>query len=90
MAVMRAVSSDKSPGQRRPPFFVELRRAVGTRPRRWLLAITLVLGLLSAIAVTLGLPPADRTFATIGTPVQLLMSVTVPFFGVLLTAGLAA
>ena len=33
-------------------------------------------------------PAADRTIAAIVTPVQLLMSVTVPFFGVLLAADL--
>ena len=50
--------------------------------------ITLVIGALAAVGVALGVPPADRTIATVVTPVQLLMSVTVPFFGVLLAADL--
>ncbi len=32
--------------------------------------------------------PADRTFATVSTPVHRLMSITVPFFGVLLVSDL--
>ncbi|MFC7380869.1 hypothetical protein [Sphaerisporangium rhizosphaerae] len=65
-----------------------LRRSAGTRPRRWLLAITLVVGLLAAVGLSMTLPPADRTFATIIEPVQSLMSVTVPFLGVLLAGDL--
>ncbi|GGJ78079.1 hypothetical protein GCM10010123_05180 [Pilimelia anulata] len=59
-----------------------LGRAVDSRPRRWLLAITLGLGALAAAAV-----PADpglRSFAGIAGPVQQLMSVPLPFLGVLL------
>jgi hypothetical protein len=45
-------------------------------------------GLLSAIAVTAAAPPPDRTFAMISAPAQSLMSITVPFLGVLLCAEL--
>ena len=67
---------------------VALARALGTRPRKWLLAITLLAGLLTAAAVAVGSPPAARTFAAISAPAQSVMSVGVPFFGVLLTCDL--
>jgi hypothetical protein len=63
-------------------------RGVGTRQRRWLVAITLLLGLATAVAVTAAGPPADRTFATVSGPVQSLMSVTLPLLGVLLAGDL--
>jgi hypothetical protein len=59
-------------------------RCVRTRPRRWLLAITLLLGLVAAVAVILTAQPAERTFTTLSGPVQILMSATLPFIGVLL------
>jgi hypothetical protein len=62
--------------------------SVGTRPRRWLLALTLLAGLVAAVAMTAALPPAQRTFATIANPVQSLMSVAVPLLGILLVADL--
>ena len=62
--------------------------SIGTRPRRWLLALTLLAGLIVAVALTVTLPPAQRTFATIANPVQSLMSVTVPLLGILLVADL--
>ncbi|MET8832425.1 hypothetical protein ABZV78_00700 [Micromonospora sp. NPDC004540] len=65
-----------------------IRRSVGTRPRRWLIAITLLLGLLAALAMTAAEQPADLTFSTLSDPVQSLMSVTVPFLGVLLARDL--
>ncbi|GII00389.1 hypothetical protein Pta02_23970 [Planobispora takensis] len=65
-----------------------IRRAVGTRSRRWLLAITLLLGLTAAAAVAAGLPSAERTLATLAQAVQLLLSVMVPFSGVLLAHDL--
>ncbi|GIH90375.1 hypothetical protein Psi01_10050 [Planobispora siamensis] len=68
--------------------FGVIRRAVGTRSRRWLLAITLLLGLSAAAALAAALPPAERTLAGLSQAVQLLMSVTVPFFGVLLAHDL--
>jgi hypothetical protein len=59
-----------------------LGRGVGTRPRQWLVAVTLLLGVL-AVAVVAA-QPDDRTFAGLSNPVQSLMSVTLPFIGVLL------
>jgi hypothetical protein len=61
---------------------------LGTPPRRVLLAITLLLGPAVAILVIAGTPPEQRTFAATALPVQLVLSVTVPFFGVLLTHDL--
>ena len=60
-----------------------LGRGVGTRPRQWLVAVTLLLGVL-AMAVMAAAQPDDRTFAGLSNPVQILMSVTLPFIGVLL------
>ncbi|WP_446219525.1 hypothetical protein [Micromonospora sp. IBHARD004] len=65
-----------------------IRRSVGTRPRRWLVAITLLAGLAAAGAMTAAVQPADLTFATLSDPVQSLMSVTVPFLGILLARDL--
>jgi len=65
-----------------------LRRCIATRPRRWFLAITLLLGLAAAVLVTAGAQPADRTFSGVSGPVQSLMSVMVPLFGVLLASDL--
>jgi hypothetical protein len=65
-----------------------LRRAVGTRARRVLLAVTLLLGLLAAAGLATGAPTEDRTFANLANPVQLLMSVLVPAFGILLARDL--
>ncbi|MFE9954395.1 hypothetical protein [Micromonospora sp. NPDC005299] len=65
-----------------------LRRSVGTRPRRWLITITLLLGLLAALALAAAEQPGDLTFSTLSDPVQSLMSVTVPFLGVLLARDL--
>ena len=64
------------------------RRAEGARTRRWIVAITLLLGLLGAIAVAAGSPPAERTFAAVSGPAQSLMSIVVPLLGVLATGGL--
>jgi hypothetical protein len=65
-----------------------IRRCAGTGPRQWLVAITLLLGLAVAVAMPAAVPPADRTFATLSGPVHLLMSVTLPFLGVLLAHDL--
>jgi hypothetical protein len=65
-----------------------IRRSVGTRPRRGLVAITLLLGLLAALALTAAEQPGDLTFSTLSDMVQSLMSVTVPFLGVLLARDL--
>lgn len=65
-----------------------LRRAIGTRARRWLLAGTLLAGLLAAVALTAAAAPADRTFAELSGTVQSLMSVLTPLFGILLVRDL--
>jgi hypothetical protein len=49
---------------------------------------TALIGLLAAVAVMVATPPAGRTFAVVSFPVQTLMSVLVPFFGVLLASDL--
>ncbi|MBQ0901459.1 hypothetical protein [Micromonospora sp. U21] len=64
------------------------RSAIGTRARRWLLAGTLLAGLLAAIALTAAMDPADRTFAGLSDTVQSLMSVATPLFGILLVRDL--
>jgi hypothetical protein len=67
---------------------VEVRRAVGTRSRRLLALVAVALGVAGAVTVTAAGPAAERTFSVTSTPAQLLISVLVPFFGVLLTADL--
>ena len=61
-----------------------VRRAVGTRARRLLFRLTLLLGLLAAVGVAAAEPPAERTFAALADPVQSIMSVLVPSFGIML------
>jgi hypothetical protein len=61
---------------------------VGTPPRRWLVAIIVLLGLLAAVLMAVAGRPGDRTFATLADPVQSLMSVAVPLLGVLLVQDL--
>lgn len=79
---------DEQPGGFGGATFDALRRSVGTRPRRWLITITLLLGLLAAVAMATAGQSEDRTFATLSDMVQSLMSVTVPFLGVLLAHDL--
>ncbi|MEU8219060.1 hypothetical protein AB0C47_25235 [Micromonospora taraxaci] len=67
---------------------VALRRSLGTRARRWLLAGTLLAGLLAAVALVAAAAPADRTFAALSETVQSLMSVVTPLFGILLVRDL--
>ena len=50
--------------------------------------VTALLGLLAAVAVTLGTAPGMRTFAAVSGPTQSLMSVPAPFLGVLLVSRL--
>jgi hypothetical protein len=64
-------------------------RILGTASRRWLLGVTLSLGLMAAIAVAAGVPPADRTFATVAGAAQSLMSVMTAFIGVLVARDLS-
>ncbi|MFG3554432.1 hypothetical protein ACGGAQ_08590 [Micromonospora sp. NPDC047557] len=61
-----------------------LRRSLGTRARRWLLAGTVLAGLLTAVALVATAAPADRTFVDLSGAVQSLMSVATPLFGILL------
>ncbi|WFE49261.1 hypothetical protein [Micromonospora sp. WMMD1155] len=65
-----------------------LRRSLGTRARRWLLAGTVLAGLLAAVALVAAAAPADRTFAALSETVQSLMSVVTPLFGILLVRDL--
>lgn len=60
-----------------------IRRSVGTRPRRWLLVGTLLLGLIAAVGVAAAADPAERTLATLSYPTQSLISVVVPYLGIL-------
>ncbi|MEU1879534.1 hypothetical protein ABZ470_19650 [Streptosporangium sp. NPDC020072] len=64
-----------------------LRRSVGTRTRRRLVTITLLAGVAAAVGMSKA-PPAGRTFAMLTEAAQSLMSITVPFLGVLLTHDL--
>ncbi|MEU4426964.1 hypothetical protein AB0F81_40605 [Actinoplanes sp. NPDC024001] len=65
-----------------------LRSAARTRGRRVLLVVTFAVGALAAAGLMAGLPPAELTFATIAQQVHLLISVPLPFIGVLLANGL--
>ncbi|QLQ36414.1 hypothetical protein [Micromonospora robiginosa] len=65
-----------------------LRRAAGTRGRRILLLVTVGAGALAAVALVVGLPPAERTAVAFGEPVHAFLSVPLPFVGVLLAADL--
>ncbi|NRQ32423.1 hypothetical protein HII36_11315 [Nonomuraea sp. NN258] len=65
-----------------------IQRIVMTRTRCWLIAVTLLAGLAAGVMTTAGVPAADLTFAILSEPVQSLMSVTVPFLGVLLVGDL--
>jgi hypothetical protein len=64
------------------------RHALLRRRLLLVMAITALLGMLGAVAVTIGTPPAGRTFAAVSGPTQSLMSLTVPFLGVLLVGEL--
>ena len=59
-----------------------------SRSLRVIIVVTALLGVLAAVAVALGTPPAQRTFATLAEPTQTLMSVTVPFLGVVMVGAL--
>jgi hypothetical protein len=64
------------------------RSLLHTWPRRTLVVGTVLAGALTAVAVTVGSAPSGRTFSAVSGPVQSIMSVTVPFFGVILVHGL--
>jgi hypothetical protein len=59
-------------------------RFAGSRARQGLLAVTLGLGLLAAVAAHFTGPAASRSFASVSGVVQSLMSVAVPLIGILL------
>jgi hypothetical protein len=64
------------------------RRSFGTPSSRWLLVGTALVGLGSAVAVTVAVAPPERTFAMASATAQSLMSVTVAFLGVLQVTSL--
>lgn len=66
----------------------ECRRVLRTRSGLTLLVVTLALGLLTAVGLASTTAAAGRSVATIAPPVQSLMSVTLPFLGVLLVSDL--
>jgi hypothetical protein len=82
------VDTDEAPTGLGGATLAAIRRSVGTRPRQWLVAITLLVGLSAAVAVTAAVQPGNRTFATLSDPVQSLMSVVVPLLGILLARDL--
>ena len=89
MGVRRHIgNAGDSPTGTGGPMFDAIRRSVGTRPRRWLLAVTLLLGLVTAVGVAAAADPADLTLATLANPTQSLMSVVVPYLGILLVRDL--
>ncbi|MDR7274754.1 hypothetical protein [Catenuloplanes atrovinosus] len=55
-----------------------------TGARRWIVAVTLLIGVLVGVVVTVALPPGERTLAAVAYPTHLIMSVVLPFLGVLL------
>lgn len=57
---------------------------MGVKYRQLLLAITLMMGVLTVVALAATLEPAGRTFAALAGPVQSIMSITVPFLGVVM------
>ncbi len=71
-----------------PAVLTSCRCLLTTWPRRAITVVTVLAGALTAVAVTTGAPPSGVTFAAVSGPVQSLMSVTVPFLGVILVHGL--
>ncbi|WP_157239054.1 hypothetical protein [Catenuloplanes japonicus] len=65
-------------------------RVLATRARQWILAVTLLLGVLIAVAVATALPAGERTLAIIAFPTHMIVSVVLPFLGVLLGRDLVA
>lgn len=59
-------------------------RDTGFRPRKWVLILTLLLGVLTAVLAVTGMQAAERTFAGISEQVQSAMSVLTPLIGILL------
>jgi hypothetical protein len=61
-----------------------LGHAVQSRLQKSLVGFTLLLGMLGVVGVMAGAQPADGTFVLLSKSVQSLMSVTLPFIGVLM------
>ncbi|GAB7038721.1 MULTISPECIES: hypothetical protein [Catenuloplanes] len=59
-------------------------RVFGTAAKRWLLGVTLLVGVVIAALMAVALPPDERTFAFVAFGTQMFMSVVLPFHGVLL------
>jgi hypothetical protein len=64
----------------------ELRRSIAGKDRRWLLAATLLVGVMFAVLVAVAAPVSS--VSVLASPVQLLMSVLVPLCGVRLAQEL--
>lgn len=71
-----------------PAFASEVRKLLADSLRvhsqRWLIIITLALGVAVTVALTVLLPPDLREFALYSLTTQLVMSVTLPFLGVVM------
>lgn len=59
-------------------------RDTGPRPRKWVLILTLLLGVLTAVLAVTAMQIAERTFAGISGQVQAAMSVFTPLISILL------
>src|SRR4051794_26748880 len=68
-----------------PSTIAAVRRSAATRPRRWLLAATMVLAVLVVAALATA---TDGTFADISATAQSVVSILVPFVGILLVSDL--
>lgn len=86
--IARRRSAAAVPKTRHPAVLDACRRALSTRARRRLAAVTVFLGVLATVALATAIPESERTFTAIAAPTQLLMSLTAPFFGALLASDL--
>ena len=64
------------------------RRAVGTRPRQVLTGVALTCALLAVVAVSAKAAPEEQTFLATSAISQSILSIFVPFYGVLLISDL--
>ena len=64
------------------------RRAVGTRPRKVLTGVALTCALLAVVAVSATGAPEEQTFLATSAISQSILSIFVPFYGVLLISDL--
>lgn len=65
----------------------DARRALASPLHRWVVVVTALVGVLAAIGLGASSPPEQQTLAALSPPVQSLMSVTVPVFGIVLVAN---